>query len=254
MAILVWKVSRSRLSSVAALLVLVFSGSFVAYSTSGLENCLIFLLSALFFWVYFDRDRYDFRSLLLMTALFSLSVVNRMDTALLLAPALAFAYFRQESVGLLRLAGRRCRAVAAAPVGGLLARLLRLPLSEHGIRQAQHGHPQLEYLVRGVWYYVLSTLQDPITPDSDRSGLGARSVARRAKISVPLIGVALYLAYILKIGGDFMRGRFLTAPLFVVRCCSCRSTPSKWARIRVTPVRLLVAASRCSCWCRTSGT
>jgi arabinofuranosyltransferase len=243
-AILVWKVSRSRVSSVVALLVLVFSGSFIAYSTSGLENCLIFLLAALFFWKYFSRDRPNIRSLLLMTVLFSLSVVNRMDIGLLLAPALAFAFFTTERVSLLR----RVAAVLLGLVPLFLWEAFSLVyygflFPNTAYAKLNTGIPASEYLVRGVWYYVLSTLQDPIALIAIFLGSALILFARRAKSSVPLIGVALYLAYVLKIGGDFMRGRFLTAPLFVVLLLFVSVDAEQWERLRITKARLLMGVA-----------
>lgn len=232
--VLVTKVSRSRAASAIVLLVLVFCGSFVTYATSGLENCLIFLLTAVFFWKYLERDRYDAKTLTVLTAVFALSIVNRMDTALLLAPALLLAYLRNEHVGFWRLAGSAALGLlpfVAWEAFSLLYYGFLFPNTAYA--KLNTGIPTAEYLVRGAWYYVLSGLQDPIVLLGIVLGSVAVLSARRLKTSVALVGVALYLGYILKIGGDFMRGRYFTAPLFVVALLFASIDPAVWRAKRV---------------------
>ena len=241
-AILAFRVARSRVSAALALLILVSSSSFVTYSTSGLENCLIFLLSALFFWEYFRSERHDARSLTILTLLFSLSLVNRMDTALLLAPALFFAYIRNEKVGLWRM--------AAAAVTGMMPFVAweAFAVVYYGFAFPNTAYAKLstgiassEYLVRGAWYYVMSLLQDPVVLLAVGIGSVPIFLSRRAKTIVPFIGVVLYLAYIAKIGGDFMRGRFFAAPLFVVLLILVSIDPEQWSRMRITTRTLVFA-------------
>ncbi len=207
-AVLALKVARSRITAVAALVVLVFSTSFVSYSTSGLENCLIFLLAALFFWAFFAAEKYSARSLLILTLLFALSLVNRMDTALLLAPALAFAYVRNDAVPWSRMLG--------ALVAGMLPFIAweafavayyGFPFPNTAYAKLSTGIPKSEYLVRAFAYYKMSFWQDPMVLAGIIAGAGAILWARRARTSVPLVGVLLYLVYIVNIGGDFMRGQ-----------------------------------------------
>ena len=242
-AILALKVARSRVTAVAALVVLVFSTSFVSYSTSGLENCLIFLLAALFFWVFFSADKYSARSLLILTALFALSLVNRMDTALLLAPALALAYWRNDSLSWFRMLGVLIagmlpfiawEAFAVAYYG--------FPFPNTAYAKLSTGIPRSEYLVRAFTYYKMSFWQDPMVLAGIFAGAGAVLWAWRVRTSVPLIGVVLYLIYIVNIGGDFMRGRMFTAPLFVTMLLLVAITPQEWSARRVEPVSLVIGA------------
>ena len=216
-AILVLRVSRSDVLSIVALLPLTFSGFFVAYSTSGLENCLIFLLLALFFWVYSLSDCFSGRSLLLLTLLFSVSLVNRMDTAILLLPPLCWAYWRNDAV-------RPVQMIRSGLVGMLPFAAWEVfavvyygfPFPNTAYAKLYTGVPQGEYIIRGIWYYVMTFVQDPVVLLGTLFGCVAILLDRRLKTTVPLMGVALYLIYIVRIGGDFMRGRYFTAPLFMV--------------------------------------
>ena len=91
--ILGFKVSKSWLGGILAVLVLAASNAFVDFSTSGLENTLTHLLLALFFWVYFKREN-GFEKIFLLSLVSSLGILNRMDTALLFLPPLAWAFFQ----------------------------------------------------------------------------------------------------------------------------------------------------------------
>lgn len=242
-AVLALKVARSRVAAVAALVVLVFSTSFVSYSTSGLENCLIFLLAALFFSVFFSAEKYSARALLILTALFALSLVNRMDTALLLAPALAFAYVRNDSVSWPRMLG--------VLVAGMLPFLAweafavayyGFPFPNTAYAKLNTGIPKSEYLVRALMYYKMSFWQDPMVLLGILAGAGAILWNRRVRTAVPLVGVFLYLAYIVNIGGDFMRGRMFTAPLFVTMLLVVAITPEEWSARRIEPQSLVIGA------------
>ncbi|MDQ3626984.1 MAG: hypothetical protein M3372_07620, partial [Verrucomicrobiota bacterium] len=73
-------------AAAAALLVLVSSKAFVDYTTSGLENCLSFLLAGLF-CVVLGRTPVSRRMLQQLIALAALTGLNRLDLMLMLAPA-----------------------------------------------------------------------------------------------------------------------------------------------------------------------
>ena len=71
--------------------VLLCSKSFVEYSTSGLENPLIFLLLGWFVWS-FKRWSGSSRDLLTLSFITSLVTLTRLDAILLIGPAAVFAY------------------------------------------------------------------------------------------------------------------------------------------------------------------
>ena len=72
------------------------SRPFVDYSTSGLENPLSHLLLAVFL-LLFLRYPSSPKTLLLLTLVAALAMLNRMDLVLLCAPALALAWLHQRS-------------------------------------------------------------------------------------------------------------------------------------------------------------
>ncbi len=240
-AILALKVARTRVAAVAALAVLVFSTSFVSYSTSGLENCLIFLLAALFFWVYVSSERYSAPTLFILTGLFALSLVNRMDTALLLAPALGLAYLRNDDVSWPRLFGSFIAGLTPFLAWEAFSVVYYgFPFPNTAYAKLFTGIPATEYIIRGLTYYKMSFFQDSMVLAGIFAGGAAILWARRAKTLVPLVGVALYLAYIVNIGGDFMRGRMFTAPLFVTMLLLVAITSEEWAARHVRTESLVL--------------
>jgi len=104
------------------------------------------------------------------------------------------------------------------------------------------GIPKSEYLVRAFAYYKMTFWQDPMVLTGIISGAGAVFWARRVRTSVPLVGVLLYMFYIVNIGGDFMRGRMFTAPLFVTMLLLVAITPEEWTARHVEPVGLVIGA------------
>jgi arabinofuranosyltransferase len=76
-------------------------------------------------------------------------------------------------------------------------------------------------------YYANSLRRDPVTLVLIGLGMSAPWLARRWHEAALALGIALYLVYIVKIGGDYMSGRFFTGPLVLAVVLVCR-TP--WAQ------------------------
>jgi arabinofuranosyltransferase len=69
---------------------------------------------------------------------------------------------------------------------------------------------------QGIAYYLNSLLLDPISLIMIALAITSVFLLPMGSSNIPLVcGLLLYLAYTLKIGGDFMSGRFLAAPVFL---------------------------------------
>ena len=77
---------RTKQQVIASFFVLVGSSCFISYTTSGLENCLLFFLTALFLKVYFSKETFGSRDLFILAVLVALIAATRMDAVLLVAP------------------------------------------------------------------------------------------------------------------------------------------------------------------------
>ena len=205
---------RLALSSSHALLAvwaLILSKAFLDYSTSGMENPLQHLLLGLFALEYFGAVRGS-RSFLRLALLAGLLGLNRLDSLLLVGPALAAA---ATSLPKRRLA--RAAAIGFAPLIAWTAFAFvyyGFPFPNTAYAKLNTGVAQAELAAQGLYYLFNSLSIDPLTLVIVLLALGL-PLARGPMGALPLsLGIVLYLAYVVRIGGDFMAGRFLAAPLF----------------------------------------
>lgn len=68
---------------------------------------------------------------------------------------------------------------------------------------------------QGLWYLLDSLQRDPLTLLVIAVGVATAIRDRSREALCVAAGLLLYLAYVVRVGGDFMSGRFLTAPLMV---------------------------------------
>jgi arabinofuranosyltransferase len=200
----------------AAAAALALSRAHVDFATSGLENPLACLLIVLALRTDLKVPRTtddDRRDIVILTLLTSLLALTRLDLVLVTLPALA--------ARLLAGGWRHWRqlAVAAAPlVAWEIFSLVYFgfPLPNTAYAKLGTGIAASDLARRGWWYLEATLRRDPLTIVVIAAGL-ALVLARgdRAR-RLWAVGVLLYLAYVVRIGGDFMMGRFLVAPLVAV--------------------------------------
>ncbi|UCC45702.1 MAG: hypothetical protein JSU65_07215 [Candidatus Zixiibacteriota bacterium] len=210
--IMMRRVSISPQAAVLGVVILLCSKSFVDYSTSGLENPLTHLLIALFVAVFFSskgmKERVFWLSLIAALGMFS-----RLDTSLLYGPALAYAVWqgglkRQIPYAILGLTPFLLWEMFAIIYYGF-------PLPNTYYAKLHTGIPFGDMLEQGLLYHVDSLRIDPLTLLVILVSFIVLVHGRKWG-QLPLAsGIALYLIYILYIGGDFMSGRFFAAPLLM---------------------------------------
>ncbi len=211
------KMSPSRWAAFLALLILSLSNAFVDYATSGLENPLTYLLIALFFFFYFKFPVPTSRQLFLLSMIASLAAVNRLDT---------FAFFLFPLLTLWLQAFRKKQALLWLAAGQwpiLLWELFSIiyygfPFPNTYYAKLGTGIPAGELVSQGLYYFLNSLKKDPLTLIVIFAVLLFLILTikeKRWRLLSAGLGILLYLAYILKIGGDFMSGRFFAAPLLV---------------------------------------
>src|SRR5262245_1313843 len=89
-ALICGRVAATPLAALLAVCMLLASRAFVEYSTSGLENPLSHLLLVVFAYAYLTKPL-DRRSVTILCFIASLLLLNRLDLALLILPALLHA-------------------------------------------------------------------------------------------------------------------------------------------------------------------
>ncbi len=199
------------------------SKSFVDYSTSGLENPLTHLLLGLFFVTQLSLLP-TARRMLLLSGLVALLMINRLDTCLLVLPAMAVETYR---VGV-----RRAWKPIVIGILPLLA-WEAFSLIYYGFlvpntafSKLRHGVPRPEILYQGFLYVLDAIGNAPVTLLVVLGALVSPLVGLGGWTG-PL-GIFLYIAYVIWIGGDFMSGRFFTAPFVVAVMQLARSGPPRF--------------------------
>jgi len=196
------------------------SKAFIDFSTSGLENALSHFLLLLFVWRWWTEP-HGSRRLQRLSALAGLCLLSRLDLVFLVVPALAVEGWR---VG--PRASVRPLVIGLLPVVAWEAFSLfyyGTPLPNTAYAKLNTVMPASLRLERGLDYYYQTLVRDPATLPV--IALALVSLAGRGlRRDWPLLaGIGLILLYILRVGGDFMMGRFLTAPFVVAVAVVARS-------------------------------
>ncbi|MEL6674340.1 MAG: hypothetical protein AAFR61_19185 [Bacteroidota bacterium] len=205
-------------TGVFLLIALLSSKAFVDYCCSGLENPLSYLLMVGFAMVFF-RKAVSKKSLLTLCLLVALAAVNRLDTMLLYLVPLTYAIYRYwqelrprllDLVGLLALG---FLPLMAWEVFSLVYYGFIFPNTYYA--KVHTGIPGSLYLKQGIVYFFDSLRRDPLTLVLIFTAAILALRTRQAKQISLMIGVMMYMMYILSIGGGFMSGRFFAVPILV---------------------------------------
>lgn len=229
------RIARDRRTILLGALLFAFSKAFVDYSTSGLENPLTHLLLALFICSYLARPQDLFR----LGLLACLATLNRIDTVIFLLPALAWAWWPHRNL-------RAAATLAFSFVPFALWELFSIfyygfPVPNTAYAKLGAGIDAGELAVQGLRYMAHSFQFDPLTLCTIAVALGLILYKRQIELLPLGLGLALYLLYTLRIGGDFMSGRFYTAPFLVAVVLLLRTLPLPQTRIwLLAPTTVLV--------------
>ena len=226
LGVLGFKIADSWRAGVFAVAALMFSSSFVTYSTSGLENPLNHFLIVLFVLVLLWNRPGAFK-LFLLSLITSLTILNRQDIVLLIMPAYLLSIWEERAVW---------RAHPLRFLGLIILGFLPMIFWE-SFSLLYYGtiFPNTYYaklgtgvshavLVRhGLNYFLVSMDFDPIGFLLIAAALTIAFWKRTAWHLVLATGVILYLLYIIWFGGDFMSGRFFTGPILLAVIILIRS-------------------------------
>jgi arabinofuranosyltransferase len=238
------RVAPGAAAGALALVALLSSKAFVDFSTSGLENPLTHLLLIVFVLQWARRDDGP-RALVRLWASAALALVNRLDLFLLIAPALAAAtVMSAQRIG--RVAAIRAAVVGLTPLIAWMAFstiYFGFPVPNTAYAKLGTGVSSLALVQQGLYFMGLGFRFDPVTLLMIAAAPAALAF-RRARSDWPLVvGVLLMVAYVIRIGGDFMYGRFLTAPFFVSLLILIRVAPRlSWSKAGLTAAAILVVA------------
>jgi arabinofuranosyltransferase len=227
--------TKPGLIGVAALLL---STAYLDYSTSGLENPLShFLILLIVIAAYTNHIKHE-STLVTLFFIGSLIYLTRPDLTLLILPLISIAAYR-NNCSKSRLAV--CLLIGTTPaVAWTLFSIYYygFPLPNTAYAKIGNGIPMAERVGQGFIYIIDSAIRDPVTMGSI---LTAIILSLRGKLMERglALGIILYLLFIVSIGGDFMSGRFLTAPLLVSAIIIAKSNFDS-ASFRTTSVIIII--------------
>lgn len=242
--------AKSSLGSMLFLLLLLNSRAYIDYSTSGLENPLTHLLCALVFCVFIRREwgtsatsRWPShaRRVFLLSFLTALVMCNRLDTLLLVAPMAAWASWESMREGLAFRHALAAIALGALPIFAWECFSLVYYgsfIPNTALAKLNTQIPSGELFIQGLNFLYESLLSDHLSLVAILAGLALPLATGQRRHFAIVAGSLLYTLYLLKIGGDFMSGRFLTGPFFLIAALS-----SQLPRLRSSSVAGIAAAA-----------
>jgi arabinofuranosyltransferase len=209
-----FRFSSNWIDSLIGLGILILSEAFIDFSTSGLENPASHFLIILFIFYFLNNtEGFENKDIFVLGILSSLAILNRTDSLLLFMPALIYVILqknRPRNFGVL--------LVSFLPI--ILWELFSViyygfPFPNTAYAKLNTGISSSLLIKQGGIYFLDSLEQDPITLITLFLGITLALWFGKAREKVLSLGAILYLLYIVKIGGDFMSGRFFTMPLLV---------------------------------------
>lgn len=233
-----------NVAALAFVAMLLCAEAILDFTTSGLENPLSFLLVALFcsLWLNHAAGRRPLFRLFLLGCLLAL---NRLDLALLVAPALAIELWQQRSLRALSLATIALLPLVVWELFSLL--FYGFPFPNTYYAKLSTGIPKAEYIAQGCVYLLDVAIRDPATVLILVLAMLSPFAFGGPRARLPLLaGLLVYLAYVVNAGGDFMQGRFLSVPAFLGAILLCADSDDvDERRIGLSAVAvLLIAATR----------
>lgn len=218
--ILVKTFCKSKKQVILAFVTLIGSFCFVSYTTSGLENSLLFFLAALFLKYYFDTDVYTAKRMFMLAILISLIAMTRMDAVLMFVPMILYVYlFQRNKVSFLKAVGLGIAGLLPFIGWELFSTFYYgFPVPNTAFVKLGTQIPLKEYLYRGVQYVITTGIADILLLAVPFMVVIIVLCMRRAKYIYTVLGMVIYAAYLMYIGGDFMVGRHFTVMFFMSIC------------------------------------
>ncbi len=212
------KDKKSLIPFIICILALATSKAFIDYSTSGLENPITFLTIALFYKVYFSSEKpYESNTFLKLCLIASIITINRIDAILLFIPPLCVSFFKQFKAKKIAMGFLGFSPFIAWEIFSFFYYGFLFPNTAYA--KLNITTSKIHLLGNGIKYIISSNIYgDNITLIAILGVLilGLFLIKKKqGKYAIAASSVLLYILYIIYFGGDFMVGRFLSAPLFL---------------------------------------
>jgi arabinofuranosyltransferase len=202
---------------------IVTSKALIDYTSSGLENPLVFLLIA-FCWNEAVRPKIRLDRLVVIG---SLLYVTRPDSILLVAPLIGLTLWKHRQNNLSGIT--RAILIGSLPAlawTGFSLVYYGFPFPNTAYAKLGTGIDRMSLIQQGGAYLWNSLVWDPLTIPVIALAAVAGAAFGHWRERAVAAGVFLYLLYTVSVGGDFMSGRFLAAPFFTALILIAARLPS----------------------------
>lgn len=218
--ILIKDFCKTRNQIIFCLFVTLGSVSFVSYTTSGLENSMLFFLGACFMKLYLSNERYSGKNLIGIAILISLIAMTRMDAVLMFAPMAVYAYLAKRDTSFPKAVGLGILGLLPFVLWEVFVTFYYgFPFPNTAYVKLGTNIPLSDYLVRGIRYYRDTAIKDPLVILIPAFAFIASVIVKKAQYLTCMAGSLLYGLYLLYIGGDFMMGRHFTVMFLIGLIC-----------------------------------
>ena len=232
--IFAWKLCRTKNQILLGFAAFIGSQAFISYTTSGLENSLLFFLSALFIWQLSKSEIYNAREMLILAVILSLSAMTRMDSVLLFIPVIVWIYlFKRDKVSFIKAVGIGILGLMPFILWEVFATFyFGFPFPNPAYVKLGTNIAESEYIQRGIVYTIYTGMDDIVVLMLPVLYLLMSIISKKLRYIMVAGGVVLYWIYIIRIGGDFMMGRHFTNMFFISTCISVVLFNGEASRIR----------------------
>ena len=199
-----------------------FSKGLMTFSTSGLENSLLFLLAVLLMNSLFQaKENYDRRKLLEIAFYMGLIAFARMDAVLIFVPVSLYVFFLKRNkeisfgtcivIGIIGLS-----PIIVWEVFSLLYYGFLFPNTAYA--KLGTGYPIQDYWLRGISYFIATFLTDSVIIIVQVSYIYLALKSKNTLHICIASGIFLYSIFLINVGGDFMVGRHFTVTAVTSLC------------------------------------
>lgn len=208
----------SKLYFVTFLGLLIGSKAFLEYSNSGLENPLSHLLLAILAYVLFANDDLDYllNKVKKVAFIFALAYLTRPDLVIIVFVPLTYLFFAAIQQNFKKTIKVVLIGFTPAIIWTAFSILYYgVPFPNTAYAKLGTRADSLLLYKSGINYLLNSFDWDPLSLSIiSISCLVTLIWGRRLQRCLSL-SILLYIIYLIKIGGDYMSGRFISAPFFI---------------------------------------
>lgn len=206
--LLIFKLAKNFYSAVLIIIPILFTKSFIDFSTSGLENSLSHLLFIILSVVYLRGENLQIKKFIL-GFLSALILLNRYDYILILLPILIFELKKTSKKEL------KIFFLGFSPfIIWIIFSLwyYGFPFPNTAYAKLNTGIDRILLVREGLYYFKESFAVDPLTLTTILISFLLVIINKEKKLLLISLGTLIYFGYIVFVGGDFMAGRFFTVP------------------------------------------